>query len=828
MNDALVAGSVIAHYRITSQLGVGGMGEVYLAMDTRLDRQVALKILPASVATDQNRFRRFVQEAKAASALNHANVATVYEIGQSGPASEPVHFIAMEYVEGHTLKDRIAAGPIGMEELTELVVQVADALDEAHSKGVTHRDIKPANIMITPRGYVKVLDFGLAKVSRAEEPGGSATAETRTESGMIMGTVDYMSPEQAMGREVSHPTDVFSFGVVLYEMATGRLPFKGNSATETIDRITHLQPPPMARFNDTLPDGLERVVRKCLEKEVGSRYQSARELLIDLKNLKRDSQTSRIQSSIIQASMMTSAVPASPSQPPACPQATVPPQSSAPPQAQVRTVSPGMRTAGAIAAVLLLATAGFYWFSGHRATIRSIAVLPLVNGSGNPDAEYLSDGISESLISSLSKLPGLRVMSRSTAFRYKGKEIDPQKVGGELSVGAVFTGKLAQRGDTLRIQAELVDVKDGSALWNGQYERRMSDLAAVQDEITSEISDKLRLKLTGEERRASTKGHTASSAALQAYQKGRFYWNKRTPQDTRKAVELFDEAIRIDPNYALAYAGLADSYVAMGLGLLDGPSPPRETIPRAKEAASRAISLDENLGEAYASLALAEFFYDRNWTKAEDDYKRAIALNPNYAEAFHTYSHFLTARGRVAESLAMSQRCLEIAPSDVILRVHLGWHYQNSRQYDKAVDEFKRILQTESNSALAHRYLGITYAAKRMYPEAIAELKRAVSLAPGSAAVLAEMGYAHAAGGSVTEARQVVEDLKKMTHRYVSPFYFALVYTGLGDRNAALDWLEKAYADRSDLLVNINIDPMFDGLRADPRFKELVKKIGLT
>ncbi len=813
MNDSLAAGSAIAHYRITSQLGVGGMGEVYLAMDTRLDRQVALKILPASVASDQTRFRRFVQEARAASALNHANVATVYEIGQAGSAAEPIHFIAMEFVEGHTFKDRMAAGPVGMEELTELVVQVADALDEAHSKGVTHRDIKPANIMITPKGNVKVLDFGLAKVSRAEDAASSASAETRTESGVIMGTVDYMSPEQAMGREVSHPSDVFSFGVVLYEMATGRLPFKGNSATETIDRITHLQPPPMARFNDAVPDALERVVRKCLEKEVGRRYQSARDLLIDLKNLKRDTQASIIHSSIIQASMMT----------PAAPAATTP--LPAPP---AKTVSLSLWTLGGLAAVLLLAAGGFYWYTGRTASIGSIAVLPLVNASGNPDAEYLSDGISESLISSLSKLPRLRVMSRSTSFRYKGKDVDPQKVGGELSVGAVFTGKLAQRGETLRIQAELVNVKDGSALWNGQYERRMSDLVAVQEEITNEISGKLRLKLTGDEKKAATKRNTASSEALQAYQKGRFHWNKRAPQDARRAVELFEEAIRIDPNFALAYSGLADSYIALGLGLLDGPSAPKDTIPRAKEAASKAISLDENLGEAHASLALAEFFYDWNWVKAEDDYKRAISLNPSYTEAPHTYSHFLMARGRVAESLAMSQRCLEIAPSDVILRVHLGWHYQNARQYDKAVAEYKRILETEPNSALTHRYLGITYASRKMYPEAISEMKRAVSLAPGSAALLSELGYAYAASGNSAEARLVIEDLKKMTHRYVSPFYFALVNAGLGDRTVALDWLEKAYADRSDLLVNINVDPLFDGLRTEPRFKELVKKIGLT
>jgi tetratricopeptide (TPR) repeat protein len=356
----------------------------------------------------------------------------------------------------------------------------------------------------------------------------------------------------------------------------------------------------------------------------------------------------------------------------------------------------------------------------------------------------------------------------------------------------------------------------------------MSDLVAVQEEITEEISGKLRLKLTGAEKKAATKRSTGSSEALQAYQKGRFHWNKRTPQDARRAVELFEDAIRIDPNFALAYSGLADSHIALGLGLLDGPSAPRDTIPKAKEAAAKAISIDENLGEAHASLALAEFFFDWNWTKAEEDYKRAISLNPNYTEAPHTYSHFLMSRGRVAESLAMSQRCLEIAPSDVILRVHLGWHYHNARQYDKAVEEYRRILESEPNSALTHRYLGLTYAAKKMYPEAIGELKRALSLAPGAAAIVSELGYVYAASGKTAEAAGMVEDLKKMTGRYVSPVYFAMVAAGQGDRKAALDWLDKAYLDRSDLLVNIHVDPVFDGLRAEPRFKELVRKIGLT
>ena len=521
------AGQSISHYQIISLLGKGGMGEVYRARDTKLDRTVALKILPADVATDAERMRRFVSEAKAASALNHPHVATIYEIGEA----EGVRFIAMEYVEGQTLAAKINGTPLAINEILELGSQIADALDEAHSKGITHRDIKPANVMLTPRGQVKVLDFGLAKITRPQSIDSNISTLAKTQSGVVMGTVPYMSPEQALGREVDQRSDLFSLGVVLYEMATGHSPFAGASTTETLDRILHAQPEAMARFNYDVPAELERIVRKCLEKERERRYQSARELVVDLRNLKREAGAKGMSAE---------------------------PIAIAPKRSLYR-----LRLAAILLVILALIAVSAYWLYPRSSAIESVAVLPFLNVGANPDTEYLSDGIAESLIRSLSQLPRLTVRSRDSAFRYKNRDVTAQLAGQELKVQAVLTGRVTQRGEDISISVELVDVNTNSHLWGEQYQQKLANLLQVQETIAREISDKLRLKLTSDEQSRLTKRYTENVEAYQLYQLGRYHWNKRTFEGFDNALKYFTQAIEKDPGYALAYSGLADAYTLL-------------------------------------------------------------------------------------------------------------------------------------------------------------------------------------------------------------------------------------------------------------------------
>jgi eukaryotic-like serine/threonine-protein kinase len=575
-------GTKLGRYEIRSQLGAGGMGEVYLAHDTQLDRSIALKILPAEVAADPQRLRRFHQEARAASALNHPHIAHIYEIGEH----EGQHFIAMEHVEGLPLNARIGGGPLAISEIVQLGIQLADALDEAHSKGVTHRDIKPSNIVVTPRGQAKLLDFGLAKLrlSIEQEKLTDASTQMKTAPGVVMGTVMYMSPEQALGQVVDHRSDIFSMGALLYEMATGRLPFQGSTATEIIDHIAHAQPEAISRFNYNVPADLERIIRKCLEKDKERRYQSARELLVDLENLKRDS---------------TEGVVADKNPP-------------------LQQSNVNRWTLGALALLIMaLAGVGIYLFK-HRgqpaemAAIDSIAVLPLVNASNDANMEYLSDGITESIINSLSQLPQLRVVPRVSAFRYKGRQIDPQAIGREMGVRAVLTGRVVQVGENLSIQTELIDVNTDSQLWGQKYNRKLSDILTLEDEIASQISDKLRLKLTGPEHQQVVKRYTQNTEAYQLYLKGRYYWKKYTKDGAEKSIEYFNKAIEKDPTYALAYSSLADAYVVLGVLYL----PPKETFPKARDAGEKALAIDESLAAGHISMGAYKLFYEWDWSAA--------------------------------------------------------------------------------------------------------------------------------------------------------------------------------------------------------------------
>src|ERR1044071_5725394 len=581
----------ISHYRILRKLGEGGMGEVYLAQDARLGRQVALKFLPASYQYDPDRRARFLKEARAASALRTPNIAAIYDIGEH----DQIMFIVMEYVEGELLSRRVERGIMDARETIHIATQIADALDEAHTLGIVHRDIKGSNLMITSRGLVKMLDFGLAKVTEARPTTDSSDFTVplgqQTSAGMGVGTISYMSPEQALGREVDNRTDLFSLGVVIYEMLTARLPFGGNSPTEIIDNIIHQEPPPVSRFNNNVPAELERIARKAMEKDRERRYQSAREVATDLRNLRRDLDSGALSTSGLNAQSQTSS------------------GSSA---RRART----------------------------RKAIDSLAILPLENASNDPDTEYLSDGITESIINKLSQLPKLRVMARSTVFRYKGKEVDPQEAGRDLGVRAVLAGRVLQRGETLVIKVELVDTSDGSHLWGEQYNRKLTDIFTIEEEISNVISEKLRLKLDSAQKKKLARRHTENTEAYQLYLKGRYYWNKRTTEGLKKGIEYFNQAIDSDPNYALAYAGLADSYNILASYSAIAP---KDAFPRAKAAARKALELDDKLAEGHASMAFATFGYDWNWAEAERGFKRAIELNPGYSSAHQWLALFLSA-----------------------------------------------------------------------------------------------------------------------------------------------------------------------------------------
>ncbi len=805
----LAAGTKLGRYEIRSKIGEGGMGEVYLAQDLKLDRKVALKILPTEIASDPQRLRRFLQEARAAAALKHPNIAHIYEIGET----DDQHFIAMEYIEGLPLSARINGSPLDVSEIVQLGIQIADALDEAHTKGITHRDIKPSNIIITPRGQAKLVDFGLAKVRRSmeEEGSGDATTQLKTAEGIVIGTVMYMSPEQALGQPVGHRSDIFSLGAALYEMATGRLPFVGSTTTEIIDRIVHAQPEAVSRFNYNVPTELERIIRKCLEKDKGRRYQTARELLVDFENLKRDS-------AVVASSALE----------------------------KPTSISDSKNPPLMIAAVglLVLALAGFgIYLSQHTGqpaetgAIDSIAVLPLVNASNDANMDYLSDGITESIINSLSQLPKLRVVPRVAVFRYKGREIDPLKVGREMGVRAVLTGRVMQFGDKLSIQTELVDVQTESQLWGKKYDRTLSlsDILAVQDELASKISEGLRLRLTGEEQQQLTRHFTRSSEAYQLYLKGRYYWKKYTKDGMDKSIEYFKQAIEKDPSYALAYSGLADAYVVLGVMYL----PPNQVFPKAKEAAQKALTLDESLAAGHISMGAYKLFYEWDWAGAQKEaqrakelnagYAKAIEINTNYDDEHHFYCQALDTIGKPQDSIAEMRRALELDPFSLSMNMEMGWSFYIARDYDQAIAQCRKVIELDPNFTAAYSCTAQAYEQKKMYAEAIADMNKAKALVGDDPGLIEELACAYALSGQKTEAQKLLDALKERSAReYVDPGLIALIYTSLGEKDQAFEWLEKAYQARSSWMTWLKVEPKFDSLRSDPRFTDLMRRVGIS
>jgi len=747
------------------------MGEVYLAEDMRLGRQVALKFLPASYQYDSERRTRFLKEARAASVLRSPNIAAIYDIGEHDGAM----FIAMEYVDGEVLSYRIDRRTLPTDDVIDIAMQTADALEEAHKAGIIHRDVKSSNLIITERGMVKMLDFGLAKMIEENISIDSADPTVaiggKTAVGVVLGTVSYMSPEQALGHDLDTRSDLFSYGVVLYEMLTGKLPFEGANPTEIVDNIIHKEPVAIARYNYDVPPELERIVRKCLEKDRDRRYQNAREVWTDLHNLRRDA------------------------------------------VAVVETISAPVRKSQGSRR------------SRTRKAIDSLAILPLINEGGDPDTEYLSDGITESIINHLSQLPKLRVMARNTVFRYKGREVNPQRIGEELGVRATLTGRVLQRADVLIIKAELVDTADGSHLWGEQYNRRLSDIFSIEEEISKEISDKLRLKLSGAEKKQLTKRYTENTRAYQHYLKGRFYWNKRTADGLTKGIEHFKLAIELDPGYALAFAGLADSYnILASYSALA----PREAFPLSKNASTRALELDNKLAEAHTSLAFAKFGYDWDWAGAEREFKQAIHLNPRYPYVYNFYSVLLAALGRFEEALTHASYAQELDPLSLPINTNLGWILYLTRRYDDAIKQYEKSIDLDDGFALAHRRLAQTYQQIQRYNRAEAEFQKAAALSSGDLELLTARGHFYATVGDTNRANKILKQLDGLAKtRYVPSYLVARIYLGLGEIDRVFELLEKALDERYGYLAYLYVEPMFDPVRNDPRFVDLAHRVGI-
>lgn len=757
-----LVGATISHYRILEQLGQGGMGVVFKAQDTKLPRFVALKFLPATLAHDAQAVQRFKREAEAVAMLHHPHICVIHDIGEF----ENQPFIVMEFLEGRTLTLHIGGKPLPAEALLDLAVQTADALEAAHSKGIIHRDIKPGNVFVNDRGLAKILDFGLAKFSsplaRTSGIGGESGGEYATDPGVVMGTVAYMSPEQARGEAMDARTDVFSFGAVLYEMATGKPAFAGETYAVIIDKILNRAPVPALQLNPLAPPGLERIITRTLEKQRADRYPTVAGLLSDLENLKRD----------IQAGHKTPS-----------------------------TTATAARRSG-------------------RATLDSLAVLPFENVGSNPDTEYLSDGITESIIQSVSEFPKLRVMARSTVFHYKGQAMNPQAIGRQLNVRAVLTGRVMQRGDSLIIGTELVDAANGWRLWGKQFQRPRQDVLSVEEEIAREICENLRVTLTGREKRRGVKRHTGNREAYELYLKGRFFWNKRSQESLRKGMDFFHQAIEVDPTYALAYAGLAEAYMPLGYW---GYVTPAEAFPKAKAWARKALELDDQLAEAYPPLVGATFFYDRQWEAALKLAPKAIGLNPNYPRGHQMLGEMLVCQGEFKRAAGEFQHALQLDPLSAVLHSVDAQCAFFARRFDEAIQKCRNALELEPGYSLTIWLLGSACEQLGRFEEAVGHFERGLQGSKEDRILQASLARTYALWGKADQAKDLVHTLENTrTGRYVPAYSLARFWAALGDRDRTHLCLEKAFQESSPRLLFLAVDPAFDAFHSDEHFQDML------
>jgi serine/threonine-protein kinase len=783
-------GQTLGHYRILEKVAAGGMGVVYRARDEQLDRDVALKVLPSGTLSDDTARRNFRKEAMALAKLNHPNIETVYEFG----TQDGMDFLVMEYVPGKTLADRLRGGTLPEKDVVALGIQIAAALEEAHERGIVHRDLKPANIAITEKGRAKILDFGLAKLLRPVEEG---TTLTLTDSRAAAGTLPYMPPEQLTGEPVDARADIYTIGAVLYEMATARRAYPEEQTSRLIDAILHQPPVAPRALNSRISTGLETIILKCLDKDPDRRYQSATELLVDLRRLPLSSS------------------------------GYIPPPPTSVWHGVAKLIAYGAAGLLALAVGLAAMNVGGLrdrlMVRTRPAQIRSIAVLPLGNLSGDPREDYFADGMTEALITELAQIGGLRVISRTSVMVYKGAKKPLPQIARELQVDAVVDGSVQRSEDKVRINAELIEASTDRHLWAKSYERDLRDILTLQSAVAKAIADEVQIKLTPQEQARLAKSRPVNPEAFEAYLAGRFYWNKRTAEGLEKSIAYFQRAIAKDPNYALAYAGLADSYhVLPELSAV----PVEVAFPKARSAALKALEIDDSLGEAHSALANVKEDYDWDWKGAEEQYKRAIELSPGHVLARVSYSNLLFELGRLPDALSEARVAQQLDPLSAIANDNLSGVLYYAGLYDQAVEQCRKTLDIDPMSPQAHRHLGQVYVQKQFYGEAVSELKKAMELSRGSTEALAELGYVFGVSGKKDDARHALLELKSATD--ASAYRLAIVYAGLAEKEKALEALKEAVNRRSPGVVHLKVSPLFQELRSDDRFQELLIYMGLT
>jgi len=738
-----VVGQNVSHYEITGKLGEGGMGVVYKARDTKLDRTVALKYLPKHVSADETEKKRFLNEAKAASALDHINICSIYSIEETSDGSL---FIVMAYYEGMSLKEKIERGPLPVKDVVHYSIQIMTGLQRAHDKGIVHRDLKPANLFITTENQVKIIDFGLAKAT--QHP-------MLTKSGTTLGTVPYMSPEQARGEKVDHRTDIWSLGVVIYEMITGQRPFRSEYETALVYSIINEDPEPITGLRNDVPDDLVKFVDRCLEKKSADRYEQVGDILIQFHSLSRNLE---------------------------------------------RGVSPETET-----------------------VMPSIVVLPFVNMNKDTETEFLSDGVTEDIIIALSKLEELKVVDRNSAFRFKDKTPDIKEIGRQLRVGSILTGSVRRASNRLRINVQLSNVADGYEIWSERFDRVLEDIFDIQDEISRAVVDALKVKLFIHKKERLVKRHTTNIDAYNYYLKGRYHWNQRTLESIVKAKEYFEQALVEDPQYALAYSGVADCFGSLGLL---GACSPAEVLQEGKAAALKAIEFDPALAEAHASLGFIEAQYNRNWDFADRKLQHALELDPGYANALHWRAlQVLTATGRLEEAEVSARLARAKQPTTAAIDFDVGWVVFHMRKYDEAIAELLNTLELDRNLYYTHWLLGRTFLQKGEYEKAFSYFERVQLLPLGKGL----MGYAYALSGQQEKSEKILNELLNDSRQeHIFAYQVALVYCAFGEVDKVFEWLNKAYEVHDPWLCYIKVAPEFEHLHSDPRWDDLMQRMGLS
>ncbi len=788
----LSAGKSLGPYRIVALLGAGGMGEVYRANDPRLGREVAIKVLPASFAGDPDRLRRFEQEARAASALNHPNILTVHDLGSEDGAP----YVVSELLEGETLRSALAGGPLPPRTVIDYALQIARGLSAAHDKGIVHRDLKPENLFVTRDGRVKILDFGLAKLTHAEpvafQESNAPTAPAGTEPGVLLGTLGYMSPEQVRGRPTDVRSDIFAFGAILYEMLSGRRAFRGDSAADTLSAILKEDPPDLSSTNAGITPALGRIIRRCLEKNSDQRFHSAHDLAFDLEHSAEAPGTSE-------------------------------------PPAGTRRRWPWVAATGVGVLLTVLAVrAGLRLrlpVAAGPTRISAVAVLPLRDLSAEPRQEYFADGMTDALTVNLAQISSLKVIAGSSAMQYKGTKKPVREVARELGVDAVLEGSVTRVGDRVRVTSELIAAGSDTHLWAKTFERDIADVLALQSEVAREVARQIEAKLTGAEQARLNRGRRIAPKAYEAYLLGRFFLDQGTEADLKKAFDQFTRALEIDEGYAEAYAGLSSYYAILPFYSALSPA---EVFPKARAAAERSLELDEGLAEAHASMAYIRAYYEWDWAAAEREFRRAIALRPSYADAHFSYSRFLAAADRLPEAVAEIRRAEELDPRSAGLKANTALLSYFDGRYDDALKALLEIAKANPELSTAQWGLGLVYEQKGMFPEAIASIEKAASVSE-SLNIRSSLAHAYAVSGKKDKARSILDMLVERSRKsYVPSYYFAVVQAGLGDTDRAFEWLERAYQERSTVLAYLRIDPRLAPLRPDPRFASLLERVGVA